>query len=1387
MAKIIIQRFKNPTVLSGETFVLVDEMNTAFEVVALEDYGTPLVRRGKSTIVSATQRKVILSDDAVTITALSNQPLDVKVNDFFYVYGDLYRINETPTVKKNSESNYEYTIVGQGLMFDLIRCKLFNADATGFKTTMNFPLMGNIETFLSLIASNMQRLSTNWEVGTFTNGETKRIDFSEDNCLTALQRVCQEFKTEFWIKVEDGKFKIHTGDFGSTLPVTVQYGKGKGLYDLERRSVSTDGMINRLYVSGGAQNLPASYRNYSENLLFSDDGFIEDPESIGTFGLKEGSISFDDIYPHRTGVISSVTSLTKFRDVSMDFDLNEKESDGVTTKYLIPGTTAKIHVNTGNLAGYQFEIKSYNHTTKEFEIIPFDNNNGQAFPDAAIPAFQFAKNDEYVIIDIVMPQSYITSAEAELLAKGTEQFNIAKQAKVSYNLNIARDFIKELSRPLEIGDLINVKDIKLGIDKIIRIHEIKRDFISGGKVDDYNYQIVIADSYEIAFASKMKLEIQEVKNIINTNKLSNLRLTRAALQLTDELKESVFDTDGYFDTTNIRPNSIETGMLSVGSRSQAISTDLVLVTNDNGVPNKISSSACIIYSQSLEKQWSIPAFSFTVPDNNRRYIYAKVSKSGTAGVLHVDTGQIKYDDDPGYYFINLGILSSVIEGERIFVPTFGFTTITGGLIRTGIISDELGRFQINLNTGTITADQITFKAVDDNYYNLDEAISTLNEARDYINNVLPDQLQELHDQIDGVVDDWYLPHSPTLANLPASDWTTEALKKSHVGDRFTNTQPFVDETTTPDSGKQWRWLETSPNVFEWVLIPNSESTIALNRANEAFDLADGKRRIFTTTPFTPYEIGDMWTQGPTGDIMKCKTSRLSGTFIANDWEKAGKYTDDTRAIQAEAAAKAYADAQDELAIITSNAYADGIVSAEEARAIADATAKADAAKNYAVAQDLLLKTELQVYADNAVTGEEQARLTQATSNLNAAKSYADAQALLAEQNASVYADGLVTAEEQERLNQATANLAAAKAYSDAELLATETILKAYTDGKVSDEEARAIADTTAKANAAKAYADAQDLLLKTTLEVYADGLVTAEEQARLTQAQANLDAAKAYSDAQDALSLVTAKAYTDGEVTAEEARAILDATNKANAAKQYAEAQDALLRTEMQAYADGAVDAEEAARLLQAQQNLNAAKSYTDAEAEAAEIASKAYADGEISAAEARSMLDATNKANAAKTYAEAQDALVQANLEAYTDGKISIEEAARIQAAEQAIEASKAYSDAQAILSKIALEAYMDGAITDEEQRILDEATAKMNEAKEYAELLLNTLNIGAKNLLRGYDGNKKYWGGSGSGNAIDPDSIDPVTDFALAGVHAGVNFQYIDENNKKLQILWQ
>lgn len=144
----------------------------------------------------------------------------------------------------------------------------------------------------------------------------------------------------------------------------------------------------------------------------------------------------------------------------------------------------------------------------------------------------------------------------------------------------------------------------------------------------------------------------------------------------------------------------------------------------------------------------------------------------------------------------------------------------------------------------------------------DAAEAVRQELQNFINGQYADDLEALEGQIDGKAETWY------QATDPSTDWTDDE-KADHVGDLWYKT----GENTT------WRWNGTT---WEQQNVPAS-----------VFDKIDGKAQIFASQPKPPYNVGDLWVQGSTGDIMRCKTKRASGSYNAADWVLASKYTDDS--------------------------------------------------------------------------------------------------------------------------------------------------------------------------------------------------------------------------------------------------------------------------------------------------------------------------------------------------------------------------------------------------------------------------------------------------------------------------------------------------------------
>lgn len=144
-------------------------------------------------------------------------------------------------------------------------------------------------------------------------------------------------------------------------------------------------------------------------------------------------------------------------------------------------------------------------------------------------------------------------------------------------------------------------------------------------------------------------------------------------------------------------------------------------------------------------------------------------------------------------------------------------------------------------------------------------------------------ISELKDQIDGAIQTWFYDGIPNALTEPEVNWTTDKDRQTHLGDLYYDNQ----------TGFCYRYMNQN-GVYSWGRIQDTEVTKALADAANAQTTANAKKRIFITTPKPPYDIGDLWVQGSTGDILRCQTPKLDSQVYAEaDWVKASKYTDDT--------------------------------------------------------------------------------------------------------------------------------------------------------------------------------------------------------------------------------------------------------------------------------------------------------------------------------------------------------------------------------------------------------------------------------------------------------------------------------------------------------------
>lgn len=223
---------------------------------------------------------------------------------------------------------------------------------------------------------------------------------------------------------------------------------------------------------------------------------------------------------------------------------------------------------------------------------------------------------------------------------------------------------------------------------------------------------------------------------------------------------------------------------------------------------------------------------------------------------------------------NVGVL---VDGTAItkILNAIGIKAewINAGTIRA---TDKDGNttFLVDMDTGKVSINANSIQIGGEDFEKIAKKKAEA-EVNNFISSVYSSDISSLQSQIDGQIETFFYDYAPTLQNIPASKWTTAEEKKKHEGDLF----------YWKSKGYAYRFMQEGA-TWKWQIVQDTDITKALGAAEKAQDTADGKRRVFLTTPQPPYDQGDMWATSTTdgkAEIKICKTSRQSGSYSSADW------------------------------------------------------------------------------------------------------------------------------------------------------------------------------------------------------------------------------------------------------------------------------------------------------------------------------------------------------------------------------------------------------------------------------------------------------------------------------------------------------------------------
>ncbi|WP_395762434.1 hypothetical protein [Elizabethkingia anophelis] len=634
----------------------------------------------------------IMGEELVNMSFALVRKIEFALGDYVDVKGRRYYLLDSPTIVQKSTKEWQYTLNFKSVKYRLTDVSMLFYDELNNLTVPTFNIMGTAEKMIDLVITNANRDQSGWTKGIIDNTETKLVDFDDINCLSALAKIADEFKLEYWI---DADQSIHFTERKPKANITLEYGRNKGLKTLTQTPLADASIVTRLYVKGSDKNLPIKYRNGQKNLRM-DVPYLE--KNVDKYGVIEHTETFDDIYPHRIGTVTSVDANNPFvfTDNTIDFDLNATDGHGNTT-VLIKGLSAKVTFQTGQLAGYILEIKEYgyNSQTKTFTLLPNKEEKAWNIPSDVIRP---AVGDTYILSDIQMPAQYVADEEGKLKIKGQNYLDLNSTQRFTYTGESDPLLFKALNYQLSLGSMIRLKSVEFSLDSDVRITGLTEDL-----QNPYDVQPDFSDvTYTSSIVRQFYKQEKQQQTIIKEQRY-NAAAARAAYYFGLELSEKTFDSEGYFDVNNIKPASINTKLISLGGRMQQFALPDVNFYLENNYTSLRYTSGRIVHATiaDMPRTWYIPATTILNLSSVYQYVYIKCQRNGTNANILVTPNQITVEQDPDFFHFEAGYISSIQNGFRVCKMTYGFAQINPQEISIGRWTSPVGGDYIAFNENGI--------------------------------------------------------------------------------------------------------------------------------------------------------------------------------------------------------------------------------------------------------------------------------------------------------------------------------------------------------------------------------------------------------------------------------------------------------------------------------------------------------------------------------------------------------------------------------------------------------------------------------------------------------------------------------------------------------------
>lgn len=537
--------------------------------------------------------------------------------------------------------------------------------------------------------------------------------------------------------------------------------------------------------------------------------------------------------------------------------------------------------------------------------------------------------DSFIKVDTFRDSNYTEHNLEEFRDEGIRQLDRISQPRIQFEIGVV-DFLSLIQcqhvwRKFVLGDIVTLEHKEMGIRLKVRLVGYEHD------AENNNLSLKFSNTYyyddDTLYERDLIESLESASNTVNFNadkwndvgqiegRIANLvdsELQKAKQNILNAVgQKHLFGDDGLWLYKENPDGTIDDAQI------RGINSDIAL-TDDNWLSVKTAISAkdginAELIRGKIGEFAELRADQITVGDEGQT-----IPQDLVNGLPYIDKQVGELDESVSDLGLNIksfgeDLILTASEAEALRRDlqraTYESTDVIN--IATGLgITTEKNRYVTALDTLTnylnlywlnanypleITKNQIDnvsdhFKFLDDRKLKLINKISEVRNQKSESSLIgyIDDIDKDLTGLVDNKIDTWFYSGMPTLSNMPAEDWTSNAIKDKHIGDLYFDT----------DNGYTYRFTSTSWS-YAWERIKDKDIVSAMNQANKAQDTADGKRRIFTSIPNPPYDVGDLWrvTDIPGIDFKICITQKQTGDYNYLNWENlkgSKKYTDDLK-------------------------------------------------------------------------------------------------------------------------------------------------------------------------------------------------------------------------------------------------------------------------------------------------------------------------------------------------------------------------------------------------------------------------------------------------------------------------------------------------------------